>query len=106
MPAGEVFRMDAGVGVTAPEPLAPGWRHVIAMRRGDTLSLHVDGRRVALHRDPLVASIDAACAAPLKLGAGRFSPLRSAVGGMTLYNRALTEAEIASLAVANRGARP
>ena len=46
-PLGRVHALEVGQSVTLDRALAPGWKHLAAVREGGRLSLFVDGTRVA-----------------------------------------------------------
>ena len=47
LPSGRVHALEVGQSVTFDRALAPGWKHLAAVREGGRLSLYVDGTRVA-----------------------------------------------------------
>ena len=52
LPSGRVHALEVGQSVTLDRALAPGWKHLAAVREGGRLSLHVNGstRRIVLLR--------------------------------------------------------
>jgi hypothetical protein len=59
LPSGRVHALHMGLAVSSGAPIAPGRHDVLAVRRGSTLELHVDGTLVRSETD---------AAAPLDLG--------------------------------------
>jgi hypothetical protein len=98
LPSGHVLSLEAGRMATSDQSLAPGWRHIAAVREGGCLRLHIDGRAVAesapFHPDDYDSSNDQ----PLRIGFGVGHPFRGSMSDLRLYNRALTPLEIANLA--------
>ena len=104
LPSGRVAALRAGAGVTTAEALAPGWRHVVAVRQGGRLSLYVDGREAAAGGAAAAPALDVSTAAPLRLGAGPHDFLYGSLAGVRLYGRALDAAEVAGLAARGQSA--
>jgi len=94
LPSGRVHALDAGVAVSHDAELPPGWRHLVAMRRGNRLSLFVDGKRVAesARFDP--ARFNLTANAPLRLGFGEHDYLHGRLREIRLYGRALSDREV------------
>lgn len=96
LPSGHVHAMEAGQVVSHDHALAPGWRHVAAVREGGRLSLYVDGARVATHAFN-GAALDVSNDRPLLIGRGPHDYFNGRLRDLRLYGRALADAEIASL---------
>ena len=97
LPSGHVHAIEAGVAVSHDAELEPGWRHVVAMRFGNRLSLFVDGKRLAesARLDP--ARFDLAASAPLRIGFGEHDFFRGRLREVRLYGRALNDREVQRL---------
>lgn len=97
LPSGRVHSLEAGPCVTHDRELAPGWRHVAAVKHGGVLRLYVDGRVVAesTRFDP--AEFDLTTDEPLVIGAGAGADFGGALADVRLYLRALSAEEIAGL---------
>lgn len=97
LPSGYVHALDAGVAVSHDFELAPGWRHVAAMRAGNRLKLFVDGKRVAesVPFDP--ARFDLRPDAPLKIGFGEHDYFHGSLRDVRLHGRALSDREVKQL---------
>jgi hypothetical protein len=96
-PRGKVFSYDCGAAISLDRDLAPGWRHVVAVRRGAALELYIDGQ-LASRADCKANSVDISTDAPLLIGHGPQSHFRGKMRDVRLYNRALAAGEIDSLA--------
>lgn len=97
LPSGHVHALDAGVAVSRDFELAPGWRHVAAMRSGNRLKLFVDGKRVAESAEFDPARFDLAAAVPLKIGFGEHDYFHGSLRDVRLYRRALADREVNQL---------
>ena len=98
LPSGHVFSLEAGACVTHDRALAPGWRHVTAVRGKEQLALYVDGNLVAESRPLGADSLDLTNGQPLRIGVGEHDFLNGRLRDLRLYGRALAQAEIAVLA--------
>jgi hypothetical protein len=97
LPSGRVHSLEAGPCVTHDRELAPGWRHVAAVKHGGVLRLHVDGRVVAESTKFDPAKFDLTTDEPLVIGAGPGDDFGGALADVRLYPRALSAEEIAGL---------
>lgn len=97
LPSGRVHALDAGVAVSHDFELAPGWRHVAAMRAGNRLKLFVDGKPVAESLPFEPARFDLAANTPLKIGFGEHDYFHGTLRHVRLYARALSEREVKRL---------
>ncbi len=97
LPSGHVYSLEAGKCATYDRALAPGWRHVAAVKSGDRLKLYVDGRCVAgsSRFDP--ADYDLSNNVPLKIGFGQHDYLNGRLRDLRIYGRALNETDIREL---------
>ena len=99
LPAADVFSMRAGLTVSHDRSLPVGWHHVAAVRSGPTISLHVDGRRVASRIDDETdRPLDLGRGPSLRLGGGPQAGLDGELAGVRLYGRALADDELETLA--------
>ena len=98
LPSGHVFSIKAGVCVTHDRALAPGWRHIAAIREGGLLTLFVDGDEVA--RSDLFNGdeFDLSSDKPLHIGFGAHDYFNGSMKDLRWYNRALTPEDVAQLA--------
>ncbi len=98
LPSGRIYSLEAGPCVTHDRELAPGWRHVAAVRQGGTLRLFVEGKAVAesTRFDP--AKYDLTTDEPLLIGAGAGDFFHGSLADVRLYRRALSAEEIGHLA--------
>lgn len=94
LPSGRIHALTAGVAVSHDRELAPGWRHVVAMRRGQRLRLLVDGKSVAesVQFDP--AQFELKANAPLALGFGEHDYFHGRLRDVRLHRRALSDREV------------
>jgi len=105
LPSGHVFSLEAGRCVTYDRELAPGWRHVAAVKAGDRLKLYVDGTCVATSTPFRATDYPLANRQPLCIGRGQHDHFCGALGDLRIYSRSLTDAEVQALAAADRPAR-
>ncbi|MCY4436883.1 MAG: LamG domain-containing protein [Chloroflexi bacterium] len=97
LPSGRVYSMEAGANVTYDRALAPGWRHLTAVRAGNQLRLYVDG--VAVSTSDATAHVPGSIAndQPLRIGFGQHDHFNGSLADVRVYGRALSAAEIAAL---------
>ncbi len=98
MPSGHVWSFEAGQNVTCDRELAPGWRHVAAVRDTDHLRLYIDGKpaaRSARYADP---PLDLSCTRPLHIGIGSHDYFRGRMADVSIYRAALPDDAIGALA--------
>lgn len=96
---GRVFAWKSGHHVAHDRDLGSGWRRLAAVRQGGELRLFVDGVLVARSAaDPDDEPIDVSTSAPLQIGFGPKSHFEGGIRDLRIYNRALSEAEIAAQA--------
>lgn len=98
LPSGQVFSYRAGASVQWGQSFPGGWRHVSAVRSGDTLRLFVDGEPVATTTVTGAGSFDLSTSGPLAIGSGPNAPFRGKLADVRIYNRALDSSEIRRLA--------
>jgi hypothetical protein len=97
LPSGHVHALEAGVAVSHDVALAPGWRHVAAMRAGHRLKLFVDGACVAESKAFDAARFNLSLQAPLRIGFGEHDFFHGTLRDVRLYGRALGEREVKRL---------
>lgn len=97
LPSGHVFALEAGKNVTHDYELAPGWRHLVAIRDSDRLKLAVDGELVAISSTFNRAEYDLSNNKPLKIGFGAHDYFNGSLAELRLYSRALSPAEVQAL---------
>jgi hypothetical protein len=90
LPSGHVKSFEAGKNVTYDHPLAPGWRHVAAVRERSRLRLYVDGNRVAESPQFDPASFDLSAPVPLRIGFGSHDFLNGKLTDVRLHDGALS----------------
>lgn len=95
LPSGRVHSYEAGRCLSYDRALSPGWHHVAALRRGDTLELYVDGRRVGHAKQP--APFDLTVQQPLRIGFGAHDYFQGSLRDVRLYRGALRADDIAEL---------
>lgn len=98
LPSGHVFSFEAGKCATCDRELAPGWRHVAALKAGGTLKLYVDGKCVATSTNFKPTDYNLANGAPLRIGFGQHDYFCGKIRDVRLYSRAISEEEIRTLA--------
>lgn len=97
LPSGRIHSLEAGPCVTWDRELAPGWRHVAAVKHDGTLRLYVDGKLVAesARFDP--AKFDLTSDEALRIGAGAGDFFRGTLSDVRLYGGALSTEQIVQL---------
>jgi len=98
LPDGSVHSMRTGSAAFSAQEMAPGWRHLAAVRAHNRLRLYVDGR-LAAESAPFEASrYNLDTDAPLRIGVGPHDYFNGRMRDVRLYGRALAANEIAELA--------
>ncbi len=97
LPSGRVYSLEAGKSVTCDHELAPGWRHLAAIRDGNKLKLYVDGALAATSSAFNPADYTLSNDKPLKIGSGQHNTFNGRIRDLRIYNRALTDPEITEL---------
>lgn len=95
---GKVFCIEAGRCASYGGDAGPGWRHLAAVRRGDRLELHVEGRLAAASTRFDPEQYDLSNERPLRIGAGQTDFFHGRMRDVRLYNRAISPDAIAQLA--------
>ncbi len=104
LPSGLVHSIEVGRNVTCDRRLAPGWRHLAAVREAGTLRLYVDGGPVARSRAFEPAGCDISNVQPLAIGFGPRDYFRGGMRDLRIFSRALSAEEVAAdFANAGRG---
>lgn len=98
LPSGRIHSLEAGQCTSHDRPLAPGWRHVAAIRRGGRLELHVDGRLDARSAPAGSTPLDLTTGRPLLIGRGPQDSFRGLLSDLRVYRGALSPAAIARIA--------
>ena len=97
LPSGQVWSFEAGRNVSYDRPLAPGWRHIAAVRGGDVLKLYVDGVEVARSSRMGPAKLDLTNDEPLRIGFGQHDFYNGEMRDVRIYLRRLSGEEIGRL---------
>jgi hypothetical protein len=97
LPSGRVYSLEAGRSVTHDRELAPGWRHLAAIRDGGGLRLYVDGALVATSSAFNAVDFWLSNDRPLRIGSGPHSTFHGRIGDLRLYDRPLTDREVTEL---------
>lgn len=97
MPAGRVLSMEAGRCVSDGRSLAPGWRHLTAVRSDGALKLFIDATCVAHRADFDAPNPDLDNTRPLLIGFGENDYFQGAMRDLRIYRRALSQSEIQTL---------
>ena len=98
LPSGRVYSWRAGRVAMTDSELSPGWRHVAAIRAGNSLKIIVDGQQVADEVGFQPSDFNLSNDQPLQIGFGPNDYFRGRLFDVRLYRRALTAGEIAMLA--------
>ncbi len=101
LPSGHVHSIEVGRNVTYDRALPAGWVHLTAVRDGDHLRLHVNGKLVATSSKFKAQNYDISTDKPLNIGFGAHDYFNGRLSDVRLFGRALTEREIEQLADGN-----
>lgn len=98
LPSGRIFAFEAGKTTAYEHEFPAGRHHIAAIKQGNTLALHLDGREVAKSTpfDPQHFNLDTE--APLRIGRGLIDDFHGTMADVRIYDRALTAEEITALA--------
>ncbi len=97
LPSGTVWSYQAGQAAGANTELPTGWRHLVAQRQSGRLRLFIDGRAAADSAEPAAKPLELTVDQPLRIGRGENDYFHGDLADLRLYDRALDEAEIATL---------
>ena len=97
LPAGHVHSIAAGRVATVDRSLAPGWRHLTAVRRGSKLEVFVDGAKVAESATFKPEEYELTSGQPMRIGTGENDFFNGRLADLRIYNRALSPDEIRRL---------
>lgn len=97
LPSGRVHAFQAGQCATVDRRLAPGWRRLVAQRRGGTLEVYVDGELAARSGAFPPGEYDLTVDRPLRIGVGEHDHFLGGLSDVRLYRRALSGPEIEAL---------
>jgi hypothetical protein len=98
LPSGHVHSVQAGACATYDRALAPGWRHITAVKERNRLVLYVDGARVATSASFDAQAFDLSTREPLRIGFGPHDYFNGRIQDVRFYRRALSTSEIKTLA--------
>lgn len=94
---GRVFAMQAGECISYDRDLGPGWKHLAAIRKGNRLQLHINGKLELVSSGFDSKAYSISNAQPLKIGYGEMDYFSGRLREVRLYNRALAAEEIKTL---------
>lgn len=97
LPSGHVHSIEIGRNVTYDHVLAPGWRHIAAVKESSRLRLYIDGRLVSTSTQFDAGDYNPSTAAPLTIGFGANDHFNGSLRDLRIYARALLPAEVTSL---------
>jgi hypothetical protein len=97
LPAGRVHSIAAGRVATVDRSLAPGWRHLAAVRRGGRLEIFVDGVKAAESASFQPGQYELTCGRPMQIGRGENDFFNGRLADLRIYNRALSPDAIRGL---------
>jgi hypothetical protein len=98
LPSGKVYALEAGRNATCDRPLAPGWRHLAAVRSGGELKLYINGEVVGTSSRFDPAGYDLSNGQPLWIGFGQHDYFCGSMADVRLYRGALSAEEITTIA--------
>jgi hypothetical protein len=94
---GRVYSMEAGKCISYENDLGPGWKLIVAIREGGRLKLFVDGKLVKQSKAFKSTEYDLWNDRPLRIGFGQTDYFCGKMADVRIYNRALSDADIAKL---------
>ena len=97
LPSGNVLSLEAGKNVTHDHALPGGWHHLAAVRSEGALRLYVDGAPVATSAQFEATDYNLSTQEPLHIGFGAIGHFSGSLGDVRLYNRALSDTEVAAI---------
>ncbi|MFV2070647.1 MAG: LamG domain-containing protein, partial [Pirellulales bacterium] len=106
LPSGRVQSIEAGKVVTYDRELAPGWRHVAAVKERNRLKLYVHGELVAWSSRLNAMDFNLDNDRPLLIGFGQHDYFNGRLSDVRLYRRAVTKEEIAQIMASIKGHQP
>ena len=83
--------------MTYDRALAPGWRHLAAVRAGGSLKLTIDGEAAGISSSFDPSGYRLSNEQPLKIGFGTHDYFHGSLSDLRLYRRALSDGEIREL---------
>ena len=95
LPSGRVHAMKAGTVASYDRELAPGWRHLAAVRDQGSLRLFIDGQLEA--EAPLEPGYEIANHQPLRIGFGGHDYFSGKMRDVRFYEGSLTSREVSEL---------
>ncbi|MCE9592350.1 MAG: LamG domain-containing protein [Planctomycetes bacterium] len=95
---GKVFCLEAGRCASYGSDAGPGWKHLVAIRRGRRLELYIDSKPVAMSSEFDPAAFDLTNNRPLRIGFGQTDYFHGKMRDVRLYSRAMAADAIAGLA--------
>lgn len=102
LPSGHVWSMEAGKCVTNDRALAPGWRHIAAVKSDGSLKLYVDGKQVAESTSFDANQFDLSNDEPLRIGFGEHAHFNGKMRDLRIYKQALDDSAIDEIMSAGR----
>jgi len=97
LPSGKIYGFEAGKSVMSPNEVPSGWQHIAAIKTKDRLKLYVNGKLVGETKIPASIKFNLNSEVPLKIGFGSNDYFYGRMRELRLYNRALSNGEIAEL---------
>ncbi|MEX0725798.1 MAG: LamG domain-containing protein [Planctomycetaceae bacterium] len=94
LPSGHVFSIEAGKCVTNDRALAPGWRHIAAVKSDGLLTLYVDGKKVAQSTPFDASDFNLTNDKPLRIGFGEHAHFNGKMRDLRIYSAALDELQL------------
>ena len=94
LPSGNILSYETGRCISHDDELPSGWVHIAAQRKGSTMVLFINGKRVNEKSD---ANLDINNNAPLRIGVGQHDHFNGRMKDLRWYTRALDDVEIAAL---------
>lgn len=98
LPSAHVHSMRAGSVATCDRSLVPGWHHLAGLRRGESVTLFVDGAPISTGAGEVPGgSITPPPEVPLVLGGGPRAGFEGELAAVQLWDRALDPEEVRAL---------
>ncbi|HET9852086.1 MAG TPA: LamG-like jellyroll fold domain-containing protein, partial [Candidatus Limnocylindrales bacterium] len=105
LPSGRVHAMRVGLAISTGRAVPPGRHEILAVRRGATLELSVDGVLAATETDPSGLALDLGALPPPTVGGGPRSHFAGGIDRFRVATGAPSPAEVAARAAGSPPSR-
>lgn len=98
LPSGNIYGFEAGKSVMSPDPVPPGWQHVVAVKKSDRLQLYINGNLVSRRDFSDATEFNLLSDSSIKIGFGSNKHFNGKIREFRIYKRVLSTVEIKKLA--------